>query len=338
MGRLRNRLKQKRLILAVSLIFLALISCGKKDNPIPKGLPIPAGIGDLRGDVKDGVLFLSFSIPTKNMDGTDIKGLVGFRILKSCGGCGGGFEVWRNIALTDKQGYTIRSDRLYTYDDDLRQGFDYAYKVYAYTTKNVEGGTSNVFSLKWRKSPAPPAQVTVSGEDSRVFLSWEGENGLTYNVYRREADVYPLFPVNLAPLSASQFTDSNLQNGKQYKYEVRAVRVENGVPYEGEGTVVLATPQKKTPPATPKGLRLEKKDGAVLLLWAASAESDLAGYNVYRVVAGKVKKINADLVKEPRFSDNLPGADRYVSYYVTAVDTYGNESGPSKEEIIILQE
>ena len=125
MGRLRNRLKKKRLILAVSLTFLALIACGKKENPIPKGLPIPAGIGDLRGDVKDGVLFLSFSIPTKNMDGTDIKGLVGFRILRSCGGCGGAFEVWK-ISLADRQGYTIRDGRLYTYDNDLIPGVAYA--------------------------------------------------------------------------------------------------------------------------------------------------------------------------------------------------------------------
>jgi hypothetical protein len=331
-------LKPKRLILVASLICLALVSCGKKGNPIPKGLPIPAGIGDLRGDVKDGVLFISFSIPARNMDGTDIKDLVGFRILKSCGGCGGGFEVWRNIALTDKQGYTIRSNRLYTYDDDLRQGFDYAYKVYAYTGKNVEGGVSNVFSIKWRKPPPPPKEVATTPEDARVFLSWEKEDDLSYNVYRPEKDVYPLFPVNLTPLTASQFTDANLQNGQQYRYEVRAIRVENGVPYEGEGTTVLATPEKQTPPAPPGGLQLEKKDRTVVLAWAASTESDVTGYNVYRVFRGKAEKINADILKEPRFVDNNLGREPYLTYYVTAVDDKGRESLPSKEEFVILTE
>ena len=331
-------MKPKRLILVASLIFLALVSCGKKGNPVPKGLPIPTGIGDLRGDVKDGVLFISFSIPTKNMDGTDIKDLVGFRILKSCGGCGGGFEVWKNIALTDKRGYTIRSNRLYTYDDDLRQGFDYAYKVYAYTVKNVEGGASNVFSVKWQKPPAPPKEVVATPEDGRVFLSWKKEDELSYNVYRPEKDVYPLFPVNLSPLTASQFTDANLRNGQQYLYEVRAIRVENGVPYEGEGTTVLATPEKQTPPAPPGGLQLEKKDRTVILTWAANTESDVAGYNVYRVFRGKAQKINAGILKEPRFVDSNPGSEPYLTYYVTAVDDKGRESAPSKEEFVILAE
>ena len=331
-------MKRKRLIFVASLICLALISCGKKGPPIPKGLPVPAGIGDLRGDVKDGVLFLSFSIPDRNMDGTELKDLAGFRILKSCGGCAGGFEVWRNIALTDKRGYTIRGNRLYTYDDDLRPGFDYAYKVYAYTTKNVEGGPPNIFSIKWRKPPAPLKHVAVTEEDARVFLSWEKEDDLSYNVYRRETDVYPLFPVNPSPLSTPQLTEANLKNGQQYRYEVRAVRVENGVPYEGEGTSILATPQKLTPPAPPKGLRLEKQDGTVQLVWAKSPDSDVAGYNVYRVVSGKAQKINGEPVREPRFVDAQPGPDRYVSYYVTAVDVRGRESGPSKEEIIILRE
>lgn len=331
-------MKPKSLILVASLICLALVACGKKGPPVPKGLPVPAGAGDLRGDVKDGVLFVSFSIPAKNMDGTDIKDLVGFRILKSCGGCGGGFEVWKNIVLADKKGYTIRSNRLYTYDDDLRQGFDYAYKVYAYTAKNVEGAASNVFSIKWRKPPTPPKAVKATPEDARVFLSWQREDDLTYDVYRPEKDVYPLFPVNPAPLSTSQFTDASLQNGREYRYEVRAVRVEGGVPYEGQGTMVLARPEKQTPPAPPTGLKLEKNGGAIVLTWTASPESDVAGYNVYRVFRGKAEKITAALLKEPTFVDSKPGPEPYLTYYVTAVDNEGRESSPSKEAFVILAE
>ena len=134
---------------------------------MPKGLPVPVGINDLRGDVKDGVIFISFSIPTKNMDGTPVKDLAGFRILKSCGGCGGGFDLWKNIHLTDKQGYTIQNNRLYTYDNDLRAGFDYGYRVYPYSTKDVQGEASNIVSLRWVKPPAPPKQVRAEEGDMR---------------------------------------------------------------------------------------------------------------------------------------------------------------------------
>jgi hypothetical protein len=324
---------------ALSLALLAVAGCGKKANPVPKGLPVPTSISDLRGDVKDGVLFLSFTIPTKNRDGTDVKNLAGFRIMKSCGACGGAFALWKDIRLSDKQGYTIRDHRLYTYDNDLEADVAYGYRVYPYTIKDVRLDGSNVFSVTWLKPPAKPANLSANEEDSKIVLSWETTDELSYNVYRWENAMYPLFPRNPAPLAASQFTDEGLQNGKTYKYEVRAVKMEETTPFEGESAVISATPRKTTPPEPPAAPHLEKKDGGVLLSWAPNTESDLAGYNVYRLVAGKTEKINTATLREPRFLDENPGAElRYVSYYVTAVDQSGNESGPSREQVIILKE
>ena len=180
--RSRGRLRKNRLIFAaLSLALLAVIACGKKGNPRPLGLPVPRIINDLRGDVKDGLLFVSFSIPTKNRDGTDVSGLEGFRIMKSCGACGGGFEFWKNIRLADRQGYTIRDKRLYTYDDDLRAGIVYRYRVYPYSTKGIQMDGSNVFSLTWHNPPGKPTGVTAAEEDSHILLSWERTDELSYN-------------------------------------------------------------------------------------------------------------------------------------------------------------
>ena len=331
--------KNRLIFAALSLAFLALVACGKKGNPRPMGLPLPRAIGDLRGDVKDGLLFVSFTIPTKNQDATNVSGIEGFRIMRSCAVCGGAFDIWKNIRLDDRQGYTIRDGRLYTYDDDLRVGVVYGYRVYPYNTKGIQMDGSNVFSLTWLKPPSRPSGVTAAEEDSRIVLSWEKTDDLSYNVYRWDNDVYPLFPRNPAPLAAAPFTDEGLQNGKTYKYGVRAVKVEGTRPFEGEGTVILATPRDKTPPAPPATPKLEKSDGGVLLSWAPSPEADLAGYNVYRLAAGKQEKINTSLLQEPEFFDKNPGADlRYVSYYVTAVDVSGNESNPSREQIIVIKE
>jgi fibronectin type 3 domain-containing protein len=333
-------LRTKSCILAVSLIAicLALISCGKKGNPSPKSGPVPGGINDLHGEVKDGVLFLSFSIPTTNRDGSKVVDLDGFRLVKSCGGCGGGFAPWKEIHLTDKRGYTIRDGRFFTYDNDLQDGFEYGYRVYPVTGKGFQADGSNTFSIKWQRPPAAPKDVKVQEEDSRVMLTWAGENGLSYNVYRQDNDVYPLFPVNPAPVAAAHYTDMNLQNGKQYRYEVRAVRTVGNIRYEGEGAAVTATPQDKTPPAAPRDLKLEKEGGAVLLSWTPNTESDVAGYNVYRLTSGKPEKINSSIVPQSAFTDTEPGTDRFVSYQVTAVDRSGNESMPSREQIIILKD
>jgi fibronectin type 3 domain-containing protein len=305
---------------------------------VPKGLPVPAAISDLRGEVRDDVLLLSFSVPGKNMDGTQIRDLAGFKILRNCGGCAAGFEPWRDIRLTDRQGYTIRNGRLFTYDNDLRQGFNYGYRVFPETSKGMLGDGSNIFSLVWHEPPAPPGEVNITEEDSRLLLSWEPASGISYNVYRWEDDIYPVSPINASPLSASQLIDGNLQNGKRYQYAVRALRIEGGVAYEGAGKTVSGTPRDKTPPQPPTTLKLDRKDTGVILTWTPGGEPDLAGYNVYRVASGKAAKKNADLVLEPRFFDEKPGSDPYVSYYVTAVDNAGNESGPSQEMTIILKE
>ena len=159
----------------------------------------------------------------------------------------GASSLWKNIRLTDKQGYTIQNNKVYTYDDDLREGYDYAYRVYAYSTSDVQGEASNIFSLRWVKPPSPPTQVRAEGEDARVSLTWDKENGFSYNIYRWEGTIYPLFPVNPSPVTGSSFTESKLQNGVTYKYEVRAIKTVSGIPYEGEGTVVTATPRKHDP-------------------------------------------------------------------------------------------
>ena len=190
------------------------------------GLPVPRTINDLRGDVKDGLLFVSFSIPTKNRDGTDVTGLEGFRIMKSCGACGGAFDLWKDIRLADRQGYTIRDNRLYTYDNDLRAGVAYGYRVYPYTTKGIQMDGSNVFSLTWLKPPAKPTGVTADEEDSKIVLSWERTDELSYNVYRWENGTYPLFPRNPAPLAASQFTDEGL--AEREDVQIRGAGGEDG--------------------------------------------------------------------------------------------------------------
>ncbi len=81
-----------------------------------------------------------------------------------------------------------------------------------------------------------------------------------------------------------------------------------------------------TPPAGPfaaSGLRLT---------WAANAETDLAGYNVYRstVSGGPYTKINAALLTTTTYDDAPSGTGPWY-YVVTAVDTSNNESPHSTE-------
>jgi hypothetical protein len=330
----------KKSILVVSMIMLvSLISCGKKAPPLPKGVAPAVAVGDFRGEVRDGVLFLSFVMPPGKVDSTEPKGLAGFKALRSCTGCRGGLEPWREVRLTDKTGYTIYNGRLYFYDDDLRQGQDYVYQVIPYTDKGIVGASSNIYSIKWELTPKPPKRVSAKAEDRRVDLSWSEEQGVLYNVYRFDDDTYPIEPLNKLILSVTLFTDRTVQNGKRYKYEVRSVRPAGTMRWEGEGTAVEAIPQDKTAPAPPHSLKAVKKEGSVMISWEKNAEEDFLGYAVYRIGMGGPEKLNKEPLRDAEFVDTtVPGTLRYVSYYVTAVDRAGNESGPSRELIIMLKE
>ncbi len=314
---------------------------------MPKSTPVAETIADFRGEVKDGLLFLSFIVPARTavqpktpagVSSTGPQSWVGFKILKSCSGCGGSLDSWKEIRLTDKSGYTIHKGRLYTYDNDLTPGQDYTYRVIPFTEADVEGAGSNMFAIKWQRTPKPPKEVSAKAGDGSIQFSWTKEEGISYNVYRFSDNVYPLEAVNPALITTGSFTDYGLENGKRYKYEVRSVRVEGTMRWEGEGAAVEATPVDRTPPAAPLDLVGTKKDGGVQLSWAKNAEKDLLGYNVFRSTVGKTEKLNKVPIAEPGFLDATPGAARYVSYYVTAVDRAGNESNPSREIIVVLKE
>lgn len=326
------------MILFSIAFFLTPLSCGKKADPLPKGMAIPQDIVDLRGEVKDGVLFLSFTIPNRNKDGTEVKNLKGFKLYKGCGGCIGAFDLIKDIRLDASYGFTVHGGRLYTFDDDLLEGNVYSYKVVPYTHDTFRCNESNIYTIKWESVPDKPEIFKVEEADGTVDLAWHGKPGLLYNVYRYVENEYPLFPVNERPLITFQFKDSQLENEKTYIYEVRAVKEKNGRLWEGRGEKIKATPVDRTPPAVPHELQAVKGEKGIKLTWTHVADIDLAGYNIYRIDGERKEKLTITPIKDNFFIDDKLPHVRYISYYVTSVDLKGNESEPSREQIIILRE
>ncbi|HPP07039.1 MAG TPA: hypothetical protein PLW88_06680 [Syntrophorhabdaceae bacterium] len=332
-------MREKRFILILFsiAIFFTAFSCGKKADPIPRGSAVPEDVVDLKAEVKDGVLFLSFTVPLRNKDGSEARNLKGFKIYKGCGGCIGAFEPIKDIRLDAGYGFTIYGGRLYTFDDDLVEGNIYSYKVIPYTD-TFRCNESNIVTIKWESTPDKPKIIKVEESDRAIEITWQGQPGLLYNVYRRIENEYPLFPVNERPLITSKFQDTQLENDRTYIYEVRAVREKDGILWEGMGERIKATPKDKTPPGIPYGLKAVKEENTIRLTWIEVSDTDLAGYNVYRVDGEKKERLTAMPIKDNYFVDTkLPGV-RYISYYVTSVDLKGNESEPSQEQIIILRE
>lgn len=300
---------------------------------------MPGGIIELSGEVRDGVLFLSFAIPTKNTDGTDVVDLEGFKVRKRCVSCDGPFETFKEIRLDGDKGFTIAGNKVYTYDDNLANGYRYSYTVTPFTSKGALGDSSRAYSITWQEPPVKPAgSVAVLVNDGSVELSWLPEPGFSYNVYRYKNGIYPLFPANKDLLAKPFFVDTGLKNGQKYIYEIRKVKVADKMSWEGEGLRVEATPIDLKPPTMPIGVKAEKRGSVVQVSWLQNKEDDIAGYNVYRVVGRSEQKLTKTPIQDTVFIDHSIGDNRYLSYYVTSVDLSGNESEPSREIIIIVKE
>lgn len=296
-------------------------------------------INDLRGEVKDGVLFLSFAPPPsfgarEKKTNNEEPAIASFKVFKGCGTCLADLQPLQTIVLGEKKGYTLAGGRLYFYDDDLMPDADYAYRVYPVTERGTRGEASNVFVIKWKEPPDPPqGTLKIVEGDGRVEISWTEEENYLYNIYRYDNGRYPVLPLNPRPVSTSLYMDAGLTNGQTYVYEVRKVS-QTPVPLEGEGLKASATPKDRTPPGAPMGVKAEKKGNAIALAWQANTEKDLAGYNVYRIMGSQAVKLNSTPLKETGFLDTGAPDHRFIAYHVTAVDAEGNESEPSQESII----
>lgn len=84
-------------------------------------------------------------------------------------------------------------------------------------------------------------------------------------------------------------------------------------------------------PAPPKNFTAKAQGDDITLSWTANSESDLAGYFVERNAGSDWQRLNAgsSLMENGYLDSDLPQGK--YTYRVVAVDTSGNQSGPSNE-------
>jgi chitodextrinase len=136
-----------------------------------------------------------------------------------------------------------------------------------------------------------------------------------YRVYRGGAAV--------ASPAASAFTDTGLADATMYGYEVTAVDAAGNESQRSSLVSATTDPPDLVQPSPPTGLVPTASLGRVSLDWTDNAESDLAGYRVYRNGA-LLAPATASAYADTTVADGMT-----YTYAVTAVDRAGNESGPS---------
>ena len=106
---------------------------------------------------------------------------------------------------------------------------------------------------------------------------------------------------------------------------------------DGFGTFDLQGSRLDLAPGAPTGLAAAGSDKGVVLDWEGNAESDLAGYNVYRAGSenGDYTKLNTSGPLSVASLDDAQAPKGMKSYYrVTAVDLAGSESAAARASAV----
>lgn len=186
--------------------------------------------------------------------------------------------------------------------------------------------------------PIPPSLLSAEATSDGVHLTWQAppaEGQQRYNVYRaRAGEAMGPRPLQREPLSSPEYLDAEVTSGTEYEYEVRTAATD-ALPLQesAPSAIVRVRAEDLFPPARPEKLVAVQEGATVRLFWNPNQERDLAGYRVYRAVAGgSFERVGGDAIERASFIDADVHPGLRVSYRVTAVDraTPPNESAPSE--------
>ncbi len=344
-------------VLLVLCVFLA--SCGKKDMPVPIGAIHPRSINDLQYVITPQGVELSWTIPTRNVDGSPILALKGFELYKAvlqgdktCNGCPIAFDapIFLPMETVSKSG-----QKMFYEDRTLQPNHRYAFEIRTVKAFLNKSEPSNRVIFIWHSPPSAPSQpVAVSKADGLELtwtppVTWADGSALNapvfYRIYAQKGENEEWKPIK-DRLFASTFVYAKAPLGQVMFYRVTAV-------FDYDGILIESAPSSRVkvefispvPPNAPTGLVAVTKTsdsgkGFVELLWQDVSESDVAGYFVYRraLATDKFQRLNDHPISAVRFEDVAPLAAGTYEYRVTAVSRAGKEGPQSSSAIVRIYE
>jgi len=347
----------------VLLAALGLAACGRKGPPAAPETRVPRAVGDLTVVIRESTVELTWTNPVRRVDSTPLRDLTLARVFRVDDAGGGepkaamqvdgriaGYMEVATVALDAPAPARVAGPRVTVVDDrDLAYGRRYTYVVVTADARRRTSPPSRRVSVTYLAAPEPPVSVTARPGEREARLAWQpparlvdgspATGPLAYEVLRAAAADAELTPVATAAPGQLTFTDHGLENERAYSYAVRALRTEGGTTaYGAPSARVAVTPRKTTPPAPPANLVAIPSEATVRLTWSPSADSDVAGYIIYRAPArGPFDRVGSTRVPTTAFVDRDVPRGTY-RYAVTAQDAASlpNQSRHSDEVTVTV--
>jgi hypothetical protein len=305
---------------------LAASGCGYEGQPLPPLANIPGPVIGLSATQLGSQLVVRFSPPSLTTEAMPIQSVLELDV--RVGPAGEHFDEQTWAAGARKLAGGTTKDGVFQYETNVTAWADREVTVGARAIgANGKPSVWSFATVPIVESPQPPANIKAENTAAGVRLEWNGMAS-AFRIYRKTGDGEFL---QIADAAKSPWTDNTSQFGQKYEYKLQAVVK---LPDNHEATSqfsppVAITPEDKFPPATPSGLQVTATPDSFELSWNPNGEPDLAGYRVYRAVAGGPFEKIAE-VQLPAFSDKAVQPGKDYRYEISAVDRLGNESPRSQ--------
>jgi hypothetical protein len=343
------------LLLAAS----ALVACGKSGPPIAPELRVPAGPTGLHGAVDEQSVVVGWTGPGTRVDGSRLRAIALYKLYRREEADGGepksamlssgrvvGYDEIATIRPDSPAPASVEGSAVTWVDRRaLAVGRRYVYVVTAEDTLGRSSGPSDRLVVPYLAAPKAPRALGAAAGDRRISLTWQPPAELTdgspapadlrYLVLRGAGAEGALTAITPRPVEGTSFTDEGVDNDADYRYAVRAVRVEPAVSATGEASApVVVAAVDTTPPAAPANLLAVPTAGAVRLAWNPSGSPDVALYAIYRAgETGDFVRIATTMAIATVYVDRDVRPGTTYRYAVTALDRARrpNESPRSNE-------
>jgi len=287
-------------------LVLLLTGCGRVGAPLPPFLRVPEKVTDLAVRQDGNDIIVTWTNPAKYIDGSQATDLAQIQIRAD------------DAVMIKVQAMTAGQSQTVTLPVGAAVNVNRSFSVIAETAGGKLSQVSNIVSIAPVAVPGKILNLRGVVDQRRITLTWDKpqEHPELADAYR----VSRIAPAETQVVSDTRYDDLRYRPGEMYTYDVTAMR--GMVPGIGPESVSVLI-QDKTPPQVPSGLDIVVSETGAFVTWSANAESDLAGYHVFR----NGMALGDKLIATNSFFDSDYRSG--FSYAVSAVDEFGNESAQS---------